>query len=167
MPRPPPGGPRARGRRCLRRCTSWPGRSSDSSRPGNRRARSSGLGCRHWSWFLNLLLSGGSLIETAGVPESKRSSDGQELCQPAACTGVSKYIPVPTFQLALRGVTKFYGRRLVLDEVSLSVRPGEHLGVVGDNGAGKSTLLRLMAGLERPNVGRVTLHAGGSVGYLS
>jgi macrolide transport system ATP-binding/permease protein len=71
------------------------------------------------------------------------------------------------FQLALRGVSKNYGRHVVLDNVSLTVRPGEHVGVVGDNGAGKSTLLRLMAGLERPGSGRLTLQSGGGIGYLS
>jgi macrolide transport system ATP-binding/permease protein len=71
------------------------------------------------------------------------------------------------FQLALRSVSKTYGRHVVLDDVSLTVRPGERLGVVGDNGAGKSTLLRLMAGLERPASGRVVLQSPGGVGYLS
>jgi macrolide transport system ATP-binding/permease protein len=71
------------------------------------------------------------------------------------------------FQLALQGVSKMYGRHVVFDDVSLTVRPGEHLGVVGDNGAGKSTLLRLLAGLERPSAGRVVLHSDGGAGYLS
>jgi macrolide transport system ATP-binding/permease protein len=71
------------------------------------------------------------------------------------------------FQLGLRGVSKSYGRHVIFDDVSLTVRPGEHLGVVGDNGAGKSTLLRLLAGLERPNAGRVVLQTDGGVGYLS
>jgi macrolide transport system ATP-binding/permease protein len=71
------------------------------------------------------------------------------------------------FQLALRGVTRIYSRRVVLDDVSLTVRQGERLGVVGDNGAGKSTLLRLMTGLERPTAGRIVLQSPGGVGYLS
>ena len=60
-------------------------------------------------------------------------------------------------QLTLRGVSKAYGRRVVFDNLSLTVRPGEHVGIVGDNGAGKSTLLRLMLGLERPDAGHVEL----------
>jgi macrolide transport system ATP-binding/permease protein len=69
-------------------------------------------------------------------------------------------------QLVLRSVSKAYGRRVIFDTVSLSVRNGEHVGVVGDNGAGKSTLLRMMAGVERPNRGQVLLQAASGVGYL-
>ena len=69
-------------------------------------------------------------------------------------------------QLALRGVSKSYGGRILLEQVSLTVRPGEHVGVVGDNGAGKSTLLRLIGGRERPDSGEVTVTAAGGVGYL-
>ena len=50
------------------------------------------------------------------------------------------------------------GRRFTaVDHVSLSVAPGAALGVVGASGSGKSTLLRLLAGLERPDAGAVTL----------
>ena len=69
-------------------------------------------------------------------------------------------------QLALRGVTKSYDHRVVLDHVTFSVPPGEHAGIVGDNGAGKSTLLRLAAGDETPDDGEVTVTAPGGVGHL-
>ena len=71
---------------------------------------------------------------------------------------------MPT-QLTLRDVRKSFGERLLLDNVSLAVRPGERVGVVGENGAGKSTLLRLLAGREEPDGGEVTVTAS-SVGYL-
>jgi macrolide transport system ATP-binding/permease protein len=69
-------------------------------------------------------------------------------------------------QLAVRGLSKAYGRRILFDDVSFTVRPGEHVGIVGDNGAGKSTLLRLIAGLELPDAGQITLQARGGVGHL-
>ena len=71
---------------------------------------------------------------------------------------------MPT-QLTLRDVRKSFGDRLLLDNISFAVRPGERVGVVGENGAGKSTLLRLIAGRDRPDDGEITV-AANSVGYL-
>lgn len=73
---------------------------------------------------------------------------------------------MPT-QISLRHVTVSRGGRLLLDDVSCSVRPGERIGVVGENGAGKSTLLRLLAGRHKPDDGVVTTVAGGGAGYLA
>jgi len=47
-----------------------------------------------------------------------------------------------------------------LDDVSFEVRRGETLGIVGRNGCGKSTLLRLLAGIYKPDSGRITVHCG-------
>ncbi|MET9632596.1 ABC-F family ATP-binding cassette domain-containing protein [Lentzea sp. NPDC006480] len=69
-------------------------------------------------------------------------------------------------QLILRSVSKSFAHHRVLDAVSLTVRPGEKLGVVGENGSGKSTLLRLIAGQETPDDGSVTVIADGGVGHL-
>ncbi len=68
--------------------------------------------------------------------------------------------------LNLEKVTKSYGVRLLLDEVSLGVGEGERIGIVGRNGDGKTTLLNLMAGREPPDSGRVSLSRGLRVGYL-
>ncbi|MFJ9207321.1 ribosomal protection-like ABC-F family protein [Streptomyces sp. NPDC102264] len=70
-------------------------------------------------------------------------------------------------QLAMKDVSKAYGDRSVLDQVSLTVRPGEKAGVIGENGSGKSTLLRLLAGAERPDDGEVTVRFPGGVGHLA
>lgn len=70
-------------------------------------------------------------------------------------------------QISLHDLTKSCGDRLLFDGVSLSIRPGERVGLVGENGAGKSTLLRLIAGTERPDEGRVVLRADGGVGHLA
>ncbi|HEV2783670.1 MAG TPA: ABC-F family ATP-binding cassette domain-containing protein [Actinophytocola sp.] len=69
-------------------------------------------------------------------------------------------------QLTLRVVSKSYGDRRLFDAVSLTVRPGERVGIVGENGAGKSTLLRLLAGFEEPDDGEVVVVAG-SLGHLA
>ncbi|WOI58213.1 ABC transporter ATP-binding protein [Palleronia sp. LCG004] len=50
------------------------------------------------------------------------------------------------------------GRKTILRDVSISVAPGETLGLIGPNGSGKSSLLRLLAGLKRPLAGRVTIN---------
>ncbi|GGR58603.1 ATP-binding cassette domain-containing protein [Streptomyces roseolus] len=65
-------------------------------------------------------------------------------------------------QISLHDVTVSRGERLLLDRVSLSVRPGERVGIVGENGAGKSTLLHLLAGAVAPDEGRVTVLADGA-----
>ncbi|MGW2257389.1 ABC-F family ATP-binding cassette domain-containing protein [Streptomyces sp. NPDC001780] len=70
-------------------------------------------------------------------------------------------------QLALKDVSKTYGDRSVLDQVGLTVRPGEKAGVIGENGSGKSTLLRLIAGAERPDTGEITVVFPGGVGHLA
>ncbi|MBF6286356.1 TlrC/CarA/OleB/SrmB family ABC-F type ribosomal protection protein [Nocardia cyriacigeorgica] len=69
-------------------------------------------------------------------------------------------------QLTLTDITKRYSERIVLDRASLTIRPGETVGIVGDNGSGKSTLLRLIAGQETPDNGEITVHMPGGVGYL-
>jgi heme exporter protein A len=63
--------------------------------------------------------------------------------------------------LELRGLTRHYGERLALADVSVSVEAGQTLAVLGPNGAGKTTLLRLLATLLRPHAGelRVLGHA--------
>lgn len=49
------------------------------------------------------------------------------------------------------------GKKVIVDDVSLSVAQGQTLGLLGPNGSGKSSLLRVLAGLRRPSAGRVLL----------
>jgi lipopolysaccharide transport system ATP-binding protein len=61
--------------------------------------------------------------------------------------------------VAYQGVRRFGSRGYwALEDVSLELRQGETLGVIGRNGAGKSTLLRVAAGILKPDRGRVVLH---------
>jgi D-methionine transport system ATP-binding protein len=57
----------------------------------------------------------------------------------------------------LEAVTKRFGATTALDRVSLAVRRGEVLGLIGRSGAGKSTLIRCLNGLERPDSGTVEI----------
>ena len=65
----------------------------------------------------------------------------------------------------LERVSKAYGVRPLLTEVSLGVAAGERVGVVGRNGDGKTTLLQVMTGQEPPDEGRVSTARGLHIGY--
>ncbi|SFC31065.1 ATP-binding cassette, subfamily F, uup [Nocardioides terrae] len=68
--------------------------------------------------------------------------------------------------LNLEHVSKSYGIRPLLDDVSLGLDAGDRVGIVGRNGDGKTTLLEVMTGLEEPDTGRVSRQRGLLVGYL-
>ncbi len=57
--------------------------------------------------------------------------------------------------LELDGVTKGYGEKLLMEDLSFSLPPGGIAGVIGPNGAGKTTLLRMITGTEEPDAGTV------------
>lgn len=59
--------------------------------------------------------------------------------------------------LALRGLTKAFDNRVVVDHIDLDVPAGSFFGLVGPNGAGKTTTLSMVTGLMRPDAGRVLL----------
>jgi ABC-2 type transport system ATP-binding protein len=59
----------------------------------------------------------------------------------------------PEYAIAVRGLTKRFARRVAIEDLTLSVRPGEICGLAGANGGGKSTSLRLLAGLLAPDRG--------------
>ena len=59
--------------------------------------------------------------------------------------------------LALRGVNKSFGPIDVLHDITLEVRAGEVLCLLGDNGAGKSTLIKLMSGVYQPSSGQIEI----------
>jgi ABC-2 type transport system ATP-binding protein len=57
-----------------------------------------------------------------------------------------------------RNLSKRYGDKLAVDDVTFTVRPGLVTGFLGPNGAGKSTTMRLILGLDRPTAGSVTVN---------
>jgi len=73
-------------------------------------------------------------------------------------------VPTGETVLELDGVTKAYGDERVIDDLSLSVADGEILTLLGPSGCGKTTTLRLIAGLERPDGGVVSLDGSAVAG---
>ena len=57
------------------------------------------------------------------------------------------------FAIDVRGVTKKFGARTVVNDIAMQVRPGEIYGFLGPNGSGKTTFLRMLCGLLRPDAG--------------
>jgi len=68
--------------------------------------------------------------------------------------------------LVARNLHKEYGERIILDDISVSINPGDKIGLVGRNGSGKTTLLKILAGMEHPDRGSV-LNSDVRVGYLA
>jgi ABC-type polar amino acid transport system ATPase subunit len=76
---------------------------------------------------------------------------------------------LPPAEVELRNISKAYGGHVVLDEISLTVKPGSVTALIGPSGAGKSTLLRCINLLEMPDVGTIrvghhTVEANDAVG---
>jgi ATPase subunit of ABC transporter with duplicated ATPase domains len=67
--------------------------------------------------------------------------------------------------LTVRDLVVEVGAKRIVDGVTLQVRPGEKVGLVGRNGAGKTTLLRVLGGADAPRAG--VIRRGGATGYLS
>ena len=63
-------------------------------------------------------------------------------------------------------ISKGFGDRLLIDELSFSVPPGAIVGVIGGNGAGKSTLFRMLTGEEQPDSGQITIGPTVEMAYV-
>ncbi|MGJ8531556.1 MAG: energy-dependent translational throttle protein EttA [Alphaproteobacteria bacterium] len=68
--------------------------------------------------------------------------------------------------IEMEGVSKGYGDRLLIDDLTFKLPPGGIVGVIGPNGAGKTTLFRMLTGQEEPDTGTVRLGETIKLGYV-
>ncbi len=64
------------------------------------------------------------------------------------------------------GLSKAYGDKLLIDDLSFKLPPGGIVGVIGPNGAGKTTLFRMITGAEKPDKGTIKIGESVSLGYV-
>ncbi len=70
------------------------------------------------------------------------------------------------YVFTMKNMTKAYGQKVILDNITLSFLPGAKIGVLGINGAGKSTLLKILAGVDKEFSGEAWPAAEAKIGYL-
>ncbi len=68
--------------------------------------------------------------------------------------------------IALDGISVAFGGRVILEDISLDVSPGEIVTLIGPNGSGKTTVARIMLGLQSPDAGTVLRRDALRVGYM-
>lgn len=56
------------------------------------------------------------------------------------------------------GVSKRFGKRTVLDDINLQIKPGEFISVIGDSGSGKTTLIKMILAAEHPSEGKISVN---------
>jgi ATP-binding cassette ChvD family protein len=66
----------------------------------------------------------------------------------------------------VKNLTKSFGDRVLIDDLSFSLPPGGIVGIIGPNGAGKTTLFRMITGLEKPDAGSITVGDTVRLGYV-
>ena len=68
--------------------------------------------------------------------------------------------------IEFNGVTKSFGDRLLMDNLSFQIPPGAIVGIIGPNGAGKSTLFKMITGVEKPDSGEVVIGSTVKLAYV-
>jgi ABC-2 type transport system ATP-binding protein len=85
------------------------------------------------------------------------SSDPSQLSQVPLVAGSAKASATGAFAIETQGLSKHFGKRTAVDDLTIRVPAGTIAGFVGPNGAGKTTTIRLLLGLVRPNAGSATI----------
>ena len=68
--------------------------------------------------------------------------------------------------ISMQGVTKQFGAKIAVDDLSLEIQPGEFFAILGPNGAGKTTTIKMIAGLLRPTKGTIHVAGPGCTKYI-
>jgi sulfate-transporting ATPase len=68
--------------------------------------------------------------------------------------------------IEFENVTKSYGDRVLIDNLSFKIQPGAIVGIIGPNGAGKSTLFRMITGQEKPDAGEIKIGSTVKLAYV-
>ncbi len=68
--------------------------------------------------------------------------------------------------ITVEGLSKAYGDRLLIDDLSFKLPPGGIVGIIGPNGAGKTTLFRMLTGQEKPDKGSISVGESVHLGYV-
>jgi energy-dependent translational throttle protein EttA len=98
-------------------------------------------------------------FEELSAYESQKRNETQEIFIPVAERLGDSVIE-------FKNVSKGYGERLLIDEVSFKIPPGAIVGIIGPNGAGKSTLFRMITGKENPNSGVIAIGPTVKLAYV-
>jgi sulfate-transporting ATPase len=91
--------------------------------------------------------------------ESQKRNETQEIFIPVAERLGDSVIE-------FKGVSKGYGERLLIDNLSFKIPPGAIVGIIGPNGAGKSTLFRMITGQEKPDSGEIVIGPTVKLAYV-
>lgn len=102
-------------------------------------------------------LIGVTMLGTAKQTAAQQQSDSE---------AVPEFRPGSGLAISARGVSFSYGHRVVVDDLTLQVEPGERVAVIGASGAGKSTLAKVLAGIHPAQAGSVTI-GGAPIGGLT
>ncbi len=98
-------------------------------------------------------------FEELSAYESQKRNETQEIFIPVAERLGDSVIE-------FKHVSKGYGERLLIDDVSFKIPPGAIVGIIGPNGAGKSTLFRMITGKEKPDSGEIAIGPTVKLAYV-